>query len=99
MLRDSYQGTALAVPKRDRKSTRLNSSHMSISYAVFCLKKKKKKKTKRAEAERTSPNGRLHKQSARQEKTIRQGGVHTQNRQERRRGRLAHRWHSHARRG
>src|SRR5690242_21411745 len=29
----------------DRKSTRLNSSHMSISYAVFCLKKKKKKKT------------------------------------------------------
>src|SRR5438477_6322103 len=28
----------------DRKSTRLNSSHMSISYAVFCLKKKKKKK-------------------------------------------------------
>src|SRR5690242_13321012 len=28
--------------KQDRKSTRLNSSHMSISYAVFCLKKKKK---------------------------------------------------------
>src|SRR5690242_20768960 len=27
---------------RDRKSTRLNSSHMSISYAVFCLKKKKR---------------------------------------------------------
>src|SRR5438477_11355669 len=47
--------TALAVapprpPARrlppDRKSTRLNSSHMSISYAVFCLKKKKKKKKK-----------------------------------------------------
>src|SRR5690348_17628084 len=30
----------------DRKSTRLNSSHPSISYAVFCLKKKKKKNTK-----------------------------------------------------
>src|SRR2546429_5664342 len=30
---------------RDRKSTRLNSSHGYISYAVFCLKKKKKKKT------------------------------------------------------
>src|SRR5256885_11032541 len=30
----------------DRKSTRLNSSHLVISYAVFCLKKKKKKKTK-----------------------------------------------------
>src|SRR5437660_9792889 len=29
---------------RDRKSTRLNSSHVAISYAVFCLKKKKKKK-------------------------------------------------------
>src|SRR5207245_8602044 len=29
----------------DRKSTRLNSSHGSISYAVFCLKKKKKKRT------------------------------------------------------
>src|SRR4051812_49766278 len=29
--------------ERDRKSTRLNSSHMSISYAVFCLKKKKKR--------------------------------------------------------
>src|SRR5438270_3348469 len=32
--------------KGDRKSTRLNSSHSQISYAVFCLKKKKKKKKK-----------------------------------------------------
>src|SRR5690349_23233667 len=32
---------------RDRKSTRLNSSHVEISYAVFCLKKKKKKKRKK----------------------------------------------------
>src|SRR4051812_49979769 len=31
------------IDSSDRKSTRLNSSHMSISYAVFCLKKKKKK--------------------------------------------------------
>src|SRR5438105_11333094 len=31
----------------DRKSTRLNSSHEWISYAVFCLKKKKKKKTRK----------------------------------------------------
>src|SRR5437899_10485630 len=30
---------------QDRKSTRLNSSHLGISYAVFCLKKKKKKNT------------------------------------------------------
>src|SRR5688572_31567704 len=32
---------------QDRKSTRLNSSHSQISYAVFCLKKKKKKKKKK----------------------------------------------------
>src|SRR5437588_3797337 len=32
------------APWKDRKSTRLNSSHTVISYAVFCLKKKKKKK-------------------------------------------------------
>src|SRR5690554_7678690 len=32
---------------KDRKSTRLNSSHVRISYAVFCLKKKKKKKNKK----------------------------------------------------
>src|SRR3712207_6944261 len=32
----------LAHPGEDRKSTRLNSSHANISYAVFCLKKKKK---------------------------------------------------------
>src|ERR1035441_11041084 len=32
----------------DRKSTRLNSSHLGISYAVFCLKKKKKKDTTRS---------------------------------------------------
>src|SRR2546427_5806875 len=34
----------------DRKSTRLNSSHSQISYAVFCLKKKKKKKKVKAES-------------------------------------------------
>src|SRR5215469_18279003 len=32
---------APGAPPRDRKSTRLNSSHVEISYAVFCLKKKK----------------------------------------------------------
>src|SRR5439155_17400835 len=47
------EGAKLNVPPgfqveitRDRKSTRLNSSHVAISYAVFCLKKKKKKKNK-----------------------------------------------------
>src|SRR5689334_23556301 len=38
VLRRGHQQPALA---QDRKSTRLNSSHSSISYAVFCLKKKK----------------------------------------------------------
>src|SRR2546426_2149965 len=37
---------------KDRKSTRLNSSHLVISYAVFCLKKKKKKNSKLQERER-----------------------------------------------
>src|SRR5258705_2215623 len=36
--------SAPGAARRDRKSTRLNSSHLGISYAVFCLKKKKKKK-------------------------------------------------------
>src|SRR2546430_9215074 len=40
-LEESYHlATAIAF-RRDRKSTRLNSSHSQISYAVFCLKKKK----------------------------------------------------------
>src|SRR5205807_9107327 len=38
----------------DRKSTRLNSSHLVISYAVFCLKKKKKKKKKTTTNKKTS---------------------------------------------
>src|SRR5690242_21759970 len=43
----AVSGTVLSFELGDRKSTRLNSSHMSISYAVFCLKKKKKKKKKK----------------------------------------------------
>src|SRR3712207_8010443 len=38
---DVSHGTRLATYATDRKSTRLNSSHANISYAVFCLKKKK----------------------------------------------------------
>src|SRR5690606_41718060 len=38
-------GRLLAVAGADRKSTRLNSSHVKISYAVFCLKKKKRKQS------------------------------------------------------
>src|SRR2546422_4336701 len=41
------------IVREDRKSTRLNSSHGYISYAVFCLKKKKKRKTSRALARNT----------------------------------------------
>src|SRR3712207_8824224 len=41
-VRDVPDGDAVAA---DRKSTRLNSSHANISYAVFCLKKKKYKRT------------------------------------------------------
>src|SRR3989454_1736672 len=37
----TFIDTGYSTPVRDRKSTRLNSSHLVISYAVFCLKKKK----------------------------------------------------------
>src|SRR5438034_6489288 len=46
------QEAPLEARKRDRKSTRLNSSHTVISYAVFCLKKKKKKKKKNKKRKR-----------------------------------------------
>src|SRR5688572_32672782 len=48
VCRGGNGSTRFAAPSRgkDRKSTRLNSSHSQISYAVFCLKKKKKKKKK-----------------------------------------------------
>src|SRR5439155_25258657 len=45
-LNKAYFGDGLygaEAASRDRKSTRLNSSHVAISYAVFCLKKKKKR--------------------------------------------------------
>src|SRR5438067_6335255 len=43
---DRLRSAVQANDHQDRKSTRLNSSHVSISYAVFCLKKKKKKTKK-----------------------------------------------------
>src|SRR5256886_13485376 len=43
-VRDQAGAGGAPAHRRDRKSTRLNSSHSQISYAVFCLKKKKKKK-------------------------------------------------------
>src|SRR6202453_1145383 len=50
-----FMNSVVAV-SLDRKSTRLNSSHLRISYAVFCLKKKKKKKRKKKRT--TYRNGR-----------------------------------------
>src|SRR2546427_5335970 len=47
------------VADRDRKSTRLNSSHSQISYAVFCLKKKKKNNNQpiaRSDSDEISPS-------------------------------------------
>src|SRR3712207_8393281 len=41
---------------RDRKSTRLNSSHANISYAVFCLKKKKQNNIEKETKTRTEPS-------------------------------------------
>src|SRR5947209_11255401 len=45
MAPEQLQGHPIPTSDQDRKSTRLNSSHANISYAVFCLKKKNKKKT------------------------------------------------------
>src|SRR5438034_7119289 len=50
-LRDGRPGRVGPVKCTDRKSTRLNSSHTVISYAVFCLKKKKKKKEKKKQTQ------------------------------------------------
>src|SRR5439155_14789773 len=50
---DSRRGRAPGIRScSDRKSTRLNSSHVAISYAVFCLKKKKKKKKKQQDTQK-----------------------------------------------
>src|SRR2546422_5254256 len=51
LLEPLHEWITVDAPKPDRKSTRLNSSHGYISYAVFCLKKKKKR-SKRASRSR-----------------------------------------------
>src|SRR5690348_17955541 len=50
-----YAETRGSDPDGDRKSTRLNSSHPSISYAVFCLKKKKTTQISRNKSIKTYP--------------------------------------------
>src|SRR4051794_41563498 len=59
-------------PGRDRKSTRLNSSHPSISYAVFCLKKKKTKKTDNMNLVKNNRNYAGKQQSDNEEKPYQQ---------------------------
>src|SRR2546422_3181285 len=54
------RGAQGRAPKTDRKSTRLNSSHGYISYAVFCLKKKKKKKTNKKRKKENSARERCN---------------------------------------
>src|SRR5947199_5926004 len=56
--------------RRDRKSTRLNSSHLGISYAVFCLKKKKQKQIKKKLYKRTYTSQLIHYVSIPYEKTL-----------------------------
>src|SRR6266540_4763294 len=48
--------SGMPVRTRDRKSTRLNSSHITISYAVFCLKKKKKNTKKQIKKKKKKKN-------------------------------------------
>src|SRR5438128_7330269 len=52
----SDQSSVQKTNSEDRKSTRLNSSHGSISYAVFCLKKKKKKRQRRTGRKKENEN-------------------------------------------
>src|SRR5690554_7263466 len=49
LLKSEREKIELLTLKKDRKSPRLNSSHVRISYAVFCLKNKKKISTKKME--------------------------------------------------
>src|SRR2546426_6141156 len=62
----------LDADRRDRKSTRLNSSHLVISYAVFCLKKKKKERKQCTLAPRaTSLSDRARRPTSRAEERVR----------------------------
>src|SRR5215203_6381648 len=60
---DPFQRHACADGLRDRKSTRLNSSHANISYAVFCLKKQKNKKKKYLTQKKKTKNNETNKKT------------------------------------
>src|SRR5205807_9949403 len=56
----SARSSSIRPPSRDRKSTRLNSSHLVISYAVFCLKKKKKQQHLKISCNPNLPNSKTN---------------------------------------
>src|SRR5690606_39800764 len=64
--------TLRKVTRLDRKSTRLNSSHVKTSYAVFCLKKKNTK-ARRETVQTARKHGQCHKPHHRRDKTVRAG--------------------------
>src|SRR5690349_22060017 len=61
--------TKIALSSEDRKSTRLNSSHVEISYAVFCLKKKKKKKKIKRKRKKIKKIKKINKHTINRQKT------------------------------
>src|SRR5437879_9726848 len=70
--RRRLRGWTNPLSKSDRKSTRLNSSHRCISYAVFCLKKKKKKRKimrKKKHQQEQKKQTTIEKQKNRRQKT------------------------------
>src|SRR5438132_4231807 len=61
LLMATIEGSETTMPRhRDRKSTRLNSSHTVISYAVFCLKKKKTYNRRRPRRQQTADRDHRH---------------------------------------
>src|SRR2546427_7684244 len=70
----------LLLDSRDRKSTRLNSSHSQISYAVFCLKKKKNKLALDLHSTRSSYNATLLPQLTMLAKSTTTSGAKRRNR-------------------
>src|SRR5262245_64121291 len=59
-LTSRWRRIAAPASRTDRKSTRLNSSHLGISYAVFCLKKKKKENNQYTNPNKSKQNQTYH---------------------------------------
>src|SRR5262245_63250499 len=71
----------VARTMRDRKSTRLNSSHLGISYAVFCLKKKKKEKNHKDQKVKRRTK-KIHKTNLQRDKVTKDNMIERKNRRE-----------------